>query len=167
MADMSINSLKNSLTNPAREYLWEILFANPKGGDTETLMLRARSSVIPGRSVGVIAVPYKQNAPIQYPGKVAFSHSFPCTFIEGEDREMWNAFYDWAQSIINVETGIGTPNVKTDLYMNLLDTDGTTSLKIKVVGCFIKEQSDITVTYEGEKAIEISIVWSYDYWVKS
>ena len=141
--------------------------ANPGGGDTETLLLRCRSSVIPGRSVGKIGVPFKQNAPIQYPGKIAFSQSFPCTFIEGEDREMWDAFYDWAQSVIDVETGTGSSNIKTDIYLHLIDTDGTVSKKIKLVGCFIANQDDISLSYDTEGAVVISITWSYDYWVKA
>jgi len=165
--DMSINSLKNNLTNLARDYLWEVLFASPKGGDTETLLLRCRSTSIPGRSVGSIAVPFKQNAPIQYPGKLTYSHSWSATFVEGEDREMWDAFYDWAQSIIDDETGIGSVNVKTDIYLNLLNTDGTSPMKIKIVGCFIKNQEDIAVSYDNEGGIMIPIVWSYDFWTKA
>ena len=38
---------------------------------------------------------------------------------------MWDAFYDWAQSIIDVETGLGSFNIKTDIYIHLIDTDGT------------------------------------------
>ena len=166
MAEMSVNALKNNLTNPARDYLWEVIFASPLGGDTNTLLLRARSSIIPGRSVGNIHIPFKQTGGVEYPGKLTFSHNWTCTFVEGEDAKMWKAFYDWAQKIINTETGIGNFSIKTDIYLNLLNTDGSSRMKIKIVGAFIKEAADITFDYVSDKEINIATTWSYDYWVQ-
>ena len=167
MPEMSVNSLKNNLSNPARTYLWEVLMANPKGGDTETLMLRCRSTNMPGVSVGKIGLPYKQNAPIQYPGKKAYPQTWTAVFVEGEDRAMWDAFYAWAQAIIDNETGLGSFNIKTDIYLHLIDTDGTVSKKIKLVGCFIQDQPDVALAYADETEINISVTFSYDYWVEA
>lgn len=166
MADMSINSLKANLTNPAREYLWEVIFSNPKGGDTETLLLRCQSTTIPGRSIGTIPVAYKGTGGVVYAGKLKFSHTWDCTFIEGEDRLMWNAFYDWAKSIIDEQTGMGSISIKTDIHLRLLNTDGTAPLSIVLVGCFLSDQKDIAISYASEKEMTISTTWSYDYWTK-
>jgi len=166
MAEMSVNSLKNNLSNPARTYLWEVLFANPLGGDTETLLLRCRSTSIPGVSVGSILLPFKQTGGVKYPGKKIYSHTWACTFVEGEDREMWDAFYAWAQAIINDETGLGSFNIKTDVYLHLIDTDGTVSKKIKLVGAYIESQDDVALSYDDEKEINIAVTFSYDYWTE-
>jgi len=167
MPEMGINSLKNNLNNPARSYLWEVLFPNPVGGDTDTLLLRCRSTSIPGVSVGSILLPYKQTGGVKYPGKKTFSHTWACTFVEGEDRAMWDAFYEWAQAIIDSETGLGSFNIKKDIYLHLIDTDGTVSKRIKLVGAYIESQDDIALSYDDETPILIAVTFSYDYWAKA
>lgn len=167
MSEMGINSLKNNLNNPARSYLWEVLFPNPVGGDTDTLLLRCRSTSIPGVSVGSILLPYKQTGGVKVPGKKTYSHTWACTFVEGEDRAIWDAFYDWAQAIIDDETGLGSFSIKKDIYLHLLDTDGTVSKRIKLVGAYLESQDDITLSYDEEGVIIISTTWSYDYWTKA
>ena len=166
MPEMGINSLKNNLNNPARSYLWEVLFPNPLGGDTDTLLLRCRSTSIPGVSVGSILLPYKQTGGVKYPGKKTYSHTWACTFVEGEDRAMWDAFYDAAQAIIDDETGLGSFGIKKDVYLHLLDTDGTVSKRIKLAGVYVESQEDIALSYDEEGAILISVSFSYDYWTK-
>lgn len=164
MGNMGINSLRNNLDNPARSYLWEVLFPNPLGGDTETLLLRCRSTSIPGVSVGSILLPYKQTAGIKYPGKKTYSHTWACTFVEGEDRAMWEAFYAAAQAVIHDETGLGSWGIKRDIYLHLQDTDGTISKRIKLVGAYVESQEDIALSYEEESVILVAVSFSYDYW---
>lgn len=166
MSNMGINALRNNLDNPARSYLWEVLIPNPLGGDTETLLLRCRSTSIPGVSVGGILLPYKQTGGIKYPGKKTYSHTWSCTFVEGEDRAMWEAFYEAAQAIINDETGIGSWGIKKDIYLHLQDTDDTISKRIKLVGAYVESQEDIALSHEDETVILIAITFSYDYWTE-
>ena len=167
MPEMSVNSLKNNLTNPARTYLWEVMLANPLGGDTETLLLRCRSTSIPGVSVGGILISYKQTGGVKYPGKKTYSHVWACTFVEGEDRAMWDAFYAIAQAIINDETGVGALSIKRDIYLHLINTDGTVSKKIKLIGAYVESQDDVALSHESETEINIAITFSYDYWTKA
>lgn len=166
MVDMSVDSLKNNLTNPARSYLWEVLFANPIGGDTDTFLIRCRSTSIPGRSVGKIHLAYKQTAGVEYPGKLTYDHAWPCSFVEGEDRAMFDALYDWAQAVVNDKTGLGQAVLKVDLYLNLLNTDGTTPMKIKIVGAYLESMESVGIAQESENEIVYPAVWSYDRWEK-
>lgn len=166
MAEMGINSLRNNLDNPARSYLWEVMLPNPLGGDTDTLLLRCRSTSIPGVSVGSILLPFKQTGGVKYPGKKTYSHTWSCVFVEGEDRAMWDAFYDAAQAIINDETGLGAWGIKKDIYLHLLNTDGTVAKRIKLVGAYVESQDDIALSYDDESVILISITFSYDLWTK-
>lgn len=167
MPEMGVNSLKNNLNNPARSYLWEVLFPNPDGGDTDTLLLRCRSTSIPGVSVGSILLPYKQTGGVKYPGKKTYSHTWACTFVEGEDRAMWNAFYEMAQAVVDDETGLGSFGIKKNIYLHLIDTDGTVSLRIKLVGAYVESQDDVAISYDDDAVILISITFSYDYWTKA
>lgn len=166
MSNMGINSLKNNLNNPARGYLWEVLFPNPLGGDTETLLLRCRSTSIPGVSVGGILLPFKQTGGVKYPGKKTYSHTWACTFVEGEDRAMWDAFYEAAQAVIHDETGLGAFGIKKDIYLHLINTDGTVSKRIRLVGAYIESQEDIALSYEDESVILVAVSFSYDYWTE-
>ena len=119
---------------------------------------------IPGVSVGSIHIPFKQTGGVKYPGKKTYSHTWSATFTEGEDRAMWDAFYAWAQSIINDTTGIGAAVIKTDIYLHLLNTDGTVSKRIRLVGCYTESQDDVSISQDSEGEIQISITFSYDYW---
>jgi hypothetical protein len=166
MPEMSVNSLKNNLGNPARSYLWEVLLANPLSGDVDTLLLRCKSASIPGVGVGSIKLNYKQTAGIKVPGKKTFPQTWTCVFVEGEDRAIWEAFYGAAQAIIDAETGLGAFNIKRDMYLHLIDTDGTVSKKIKLVGTYVENQDDIAISYDDDKEINVSITFSYDYWVE-
>lgn len=170
MANMGVNSLKANLTNPARVFLWDMLIPNPVGGgDTETLMVRCQSSVIPGRSVGEIKVPYKQTGGVKFHGKLAFPQSWKCTFIEGEDKKIFNAINGWNQKIVDAEGGISTadPDLKTDVYLTLLTTKGDTFHKIKLVGAYIQDVADVPVSYETEDTVKYDVTFSYDYWVEA
>jgi hypothetical protein len=167
-AQMSVNSLQNNLLNPARLFMWEMIIPKPIGGDSETMMLRCQSTTKPGRSVGEILIPYKQTAGIKYPGKLVYTHTIDFTFIEGEDREVFKGLYDWCNAVISDINGIsqGQLSVKTDIYLNLLNTDGTTAESIKLKGCYCQGIGDTPLSYNDEGAMIFTGTFSYDSWVK-
>lgn len=170
MTEMSAENLKNDISNPARVYLWDVLFANLVGGGSrDHLEIRAQSTAIPGRSFGEILVPFKGSAGIKFPGKLVLTHIWPAVFIEGDDREVWDAIYKWEQAIQDVRTGIGSPDalIKADIYLRLLGQSGTQATvtnKIKLVGCYPQAVDEVPVAYEDEGNIMYNVTFSYDYW---
>ena len=169
MAKMGADSLKNNLTNPARIYLWEVLFANPIGGGSgDVLELRCQTTAIPGRSVGQILIPFKGTGGIAFPGKVTFSHEWANTFVEGTDGAVFNALYQWFEAISESNSGQGNVDnaVKTDLYLHLIDQEGTVYRSIKLVGCYIKTMDDTPMPYGEEGAVMFNATFSYDRWEK-
>lgn len=167
MAKMSADNLKNNLSNPAKAYLWEVLFANPiGGGDAEVLELRCQTTIIPGRSVGEILVPFKATAGVKYPGKLTMTHVWTATFIEGTDGKVFDALHAWNQAIVDARTGMGGPDplIKSDIYLHLIDPQGVVYKRIKLVGCYIQSVDDTPVAYETEGNIMYSTSFSYDYW---
>ena len=165
---MSVDSLKANLTNPARTYLWEMIIpALPSGiGQPDDLLVRCQSSSLPGRSFGTILVPYKQSAGINYHGKLTYSHSWTCTFIEGEDHKIHDAIHAWNQHIIDDldNIGAGDTAIKTDIYLTLLTTKGDTYRKIRLVGCFPQDVADVDMSYDDENVVRFSVTFSYDKW---
>jgi len=167
MANMGADSLRTNLTNPARTYLWEVMFANPIGeGDADVLMLRCQTTNIPGSSVGEILVPYKQSAGIKFPGKLTMSHTWTCTFVESSDKKVFDALHSWRQAIVHSRLNVGGPDIaiKSDIYLRLLDTKGQVYQTIRLVGCYIQAVDDTPLAYEDEDVVRYSATFSYDYW---
>ena len=165
MANMSLDALKNHLSNPQMTFLWEIIIPAPiGGGEVEVYQLRAQSTQIPSRDQGQITIPFKQTAGVALPGKLAFTHKWECSFIEGEDKKVYDAIYGWMQSIVSVGTGTGAgdSSIKTDIYLTLLKRSGEVTLKLKLKGCYITSLGQTSLTYSDEKCIEYPVTWSFD-----
>jgi hypothetical protein len=166
---MSVNNLKANLTNPARTYLWDVLIPNPVGGgDAETLMLRAQSTSIPGREQGQILVPFKQSAGIEFPGKLAYEHTWTVTFIEGEDRKVFDSIYAWLQNVVHDadHISIGDISLKTDILLSLITTKGDEWMRIKLLGCYPKTVGSVDMTYANEGVVNFNVTFSFDSWVR-
>jgi len=168
MADMSADVLKNNLTNPAKSFLWEVLFTNPiGGGDADALDTRCRSTSIPGRGSSPINIPYMGTPGIVVPGKATLSHSWVVTFLENtEDRKTFDALYNWNEAIVGMRTGVGGPDptIKSDIYLRCLDQAGDAWLSIKLFGCFPSEVGEVSMSYEDNSTLIFSVTFSYDRW---
>jgi len=169
MARMGVDNLKANLSNVARVYLWEVLFPNVIGGgaDTETLLLRAQSTTLPQRSTGSIAVPYKQTGGVVYPGKVDFGdHTWEVTFVEGEDKAVFEAFYKWCEQVVSAREGVGAsaPEIKVDVQLNLLNTKGEPFLGIRLIGCWVRTIGRVDLSYERDEPLRFTVTFAYDWW---
>lgn len=165
--NMGVDVLKTGLTNPQRVYLWEILIPNLLGGgDAEILKARAQSTQIPGRGVGEIKIPHKQTAGVKYPGKLTYEQTWNVTFIEGEDKKVFQALHAWNQKVVHDVTGLsdGDENIKTNLYLQLLTTKGGESHKIKLVGCYPQTVAPVEMSYGGDGVVNLTVTFSYDSW---
>lgn len=168
MANMGIDALRARLTNPARIYLWEVEFTSPVGGDNrDALKIQCQSTSKPGRSVGRIHVPFKGTGGVNFPGKVTFSHEWPCTFVENSvDLAIGKALHGWQQAMMDARTGQGglDVDVKSDVYLRLLDQTNAVISTIKLVGCFVQTVDDVALTFEDESVLIYNTTWAYDYW---
>jgi len=165
MGIMGADTLKTTLTNPARSYLFDVLIPVPIGnGNTTTFQVKAQSSEIPERTNGVINVPYKQTAGIVFAGKLNYSHKWSCSFLEGEDKSIWNALSSWQQTIVDgvAGVGVGDPFYKTDCYLNLLRVDGTTFMSLKLKGAWVQSVGDVALSYGVESIITYNVTFAFD-----
>lgn len=169
MSKMNVDALKANLTNPARSYLWEILFVNPiGGGSSESLRLRCQSTAVPGFNFGSIVIPFKQTPGVKFPGKLNMSHTWTSVFIEGMDKKIFDSIYAWRQFVVNDVAGIGGPDtaIKSNIFLNLLDANGDYTSKFKLIGCYPESMDDTPLAYDDESELRYSVTWSYDYWVE-
>jgi len=165
MAEFGTDSLKANLTNPQREYLWEVLIPTPIGaGSTETFQVRAQSSQVPGRKNSPIPIPYKQTAGVVVAGKLEYDHTWACTFVEGEDKKVYDAIYSWQQAIVNdlAGVGVGDPLYKTDMFIILQTTAGGTSLQLKLKGAWVQELGAASLSYDSTNVIKYSVTFAFD-----
>ena len=148
--------------------MWQVLIPVPVGGgDPVTYQIRAQSSQIPGRSNDDISLPYMQTAGIVVAGKLAFPHKWACTFIEGEDKLVFDAIHSWQQLIVHDVAGIGVgdPSYKTDVYITLLTTQGDTFMALKIKGAWIQQNADLGLTYAaGDGTVKYAVTFTYDSW---
>jgi len=166
MVTMNSDALKNHITNPARPYLFELVIPDPGGGDSELWRMRGQSAVIPGRSFTKHHVDFKATGGVEYAGKERYGHRWETTLIESEDRETFNAFYTWMQEVLHNKTGIGAGDtvIKRDLYITLINTDGTVGDKIKIIGCFPEEVPDTPLDMGSDDILRYTCAFSYDRW---
>jgi hypothetical protein len=164
---MSLDTIKASLTNPLRAFLWDVIIPNMLGGgDATALQARAQSTQIPGRSVGEINIPYKQTAGIKFPGKLTYDHTWTVTFIEGEDLKVFDAIYGWSQMLVNDNTGVGQgdENIKTNLFFNLISTKSEDIKQVKLEGCYPQKIDTVALTYANDGTVSFTVTFSFDKW---
>ncbi len=167
MASMGTDVLKNNLNNPAKKWLWEVMFTSPVGGgDADILDTRCRTAGIPGRSVGEILLPYKGTPGLVYPGKLQMSHSWRTTFIESTDKKTFDALYGWHQAIVNAKTGVGGLDlaIKSDIFFKCLDQPGDTWLTIHLIGCYPADIGEVSMSYGDSSEVEFPVTWAFDRW---
>ena len=167
MANMGVDNLKNNLTNPARTYLWEVLVPVPKGdGDSDTYTIRAQSAEIPGRSNGEILIPFKQTAGIKVAGKLKYDQQWAVTFIEGEDKKVFDAIQSWQQLLVNNVTGIGVgdPFYKSDVYLTTITTAGAVYMKIKLRGAWVQNIGKVALSYANDGTVSYGVTFAFDTW---
>jgi len=118
--------------------------------------------------VGSILIPYKQSAGIKYPGKLTYSHTWDCAFIEGEDAAIFSDLYAWLQRLVDDydNTGDDDINVKTDIYLKMVSRDNSNTLTIRLVGCYPESIADIALAYDSEGNVVLPVTWSFDHWEK-
>jgi len=165
---ISVDTLKANLGSVAKIFLWDVQIPNPVGGgDPTTINLRAQSSQIPGRSVSVIEIPYKQGANLQFIGKLKYDHTWTCEFLEGEDRATFDWIYAWCQQMVNDDSNLseGEGGGRTDLYLTLVTTGNDVYNKIRMKDCFIESVGAVALQYSDETTpIKFSVQFRYNSW---
>lgn len=166
--NLSADNLRENLTNPARNYIWDLIIASPVGGgDAETLEIRCQSTVVPGRSFGGILVPFKNTPGVKYPGKPTVPHTWQCTFIESVDGQFHNIINTWMDFIGNMRTGQGAAadtSIKRNIALRLISPDNQIITRIKLVGCYPEDLADAPLSYDDEDRLLYTLTWSYDRW---
>ena len=164
-----ISALSANLGTPQRTFLWQVIFPNVIGGgsDTSTLLLRAQSTSLPERAVGRIELPFQQGPKLQFPGKLEYPHLWSCTFVEGEVGAVLDAFYGWAQKVVDDDTNIGSPKsqIISDIILQLVSTDGTSvTQEYRLIDCWLQKIDAVSLDYDTQGVIKFTVSFAYQSW---
>lgn len=163
--NIGVDTLKANLTNPARQYMWDVIIPSPiGGGDSKALQFRARATQIPVRENTAINIPYKQTAGFQVAGKLKYDHTWQCEFVEGEDGKVYEALYKWQQAIVNDSfgVGVGDPLYKTDGFLVMLKTSGEAWKKFRLFGLWVQTVQQLALAYDTDDYLKIVVVFAFD-----
>ena len=166
MREMSVESIKADLSSPARNYLWEFFVPNlPGGGDIDSIRTRCQVAELPNVGSEPIVIDWKAMK-FKVAGKMNYSQTISLTFLEAEDVKIMKALYNWRALITDPETGTGGQPVdyKADAYLELLKTDGSVYLDIRLIGAYPEEVPTIGLDMKANELIKPTLTLSYDRW---
>jgi len=167
MSEMSLDALRQNLTNPQRVYLWEFEIPAPKGsGDTDVWILRTQMMQEPGRRFDPIDIPFKGTGGFRVPGKEVYTHEITVRVLEGEDAKAFEAIQSWMELIRSNISGLGSadPDLKSDAIVRLLDSKGETTKAIKLVGMYPQEKPTVDLDYSTNDSQKYDVTFSFDRW---
>lgn len=165
--DLSIESIKSSLADPLRTYMWEMYIPNlPGGGDIEAVRMRCVAAALPNVASEPIVVDWRAMR-FKIAGKLNYSHTITLNFLESADRRVLVALYAWRTLVTNPEDGTGNSprDYKTDVYLSMLNMAGEEALRVQLMGCYPEEMQEVPLDYSTNEIIKQPLVLSYDRWI--
>jgi hypothetical protein len=164
---MGLDALRSNVSNPQRTYLWEFEIPVPKGvGDPDVFLLRCQAVEEPGRRFAPIDIPFKGTGGVRYPGKEEYDHEVTVRLIEGTDAKTYEFIQSWMKLIRNNTngTGLADTEIKADAVLRLLDQEGNTTKKVKLVGMFPQNKANVPLDYAVNDSMKYDITFAYDRW---
>jgi len=167
MAQMNLDALRTTLTDPQRIFMWEFEIPAPKGlGTPDIYVLRSQAVTEPGRNFEPIDINFKGTGGFRVPGRERYTHEFTVRMIEGEDARAYQAIQSWMKLIRDNVTGIGVADMdmKTDAVVTLLTTRGDVAKRIKIIGMYPQAKPDVTLDYDANDTEKYEITFAFDRW---
>ena len=178
MANMKIWERAGALEDIQRTFQWELVIPDIRSlvadVDVEALVIRARTSTIPGRTVEAIESyfgPTKQ----MFPGRITFTNTFNVTFEETQDQLISKTLYAWQERVMSIRDG--SPNAgfsevlrKRDLCTNIelypYNYGGDRKLEKKFVfhNAWLSGFDDISLEYATGDSVKFNATFTFDYW---
>lgn len=154
-----------TLADPLRVYNFEVYIPNvPGGGNGQEMSYRCTAANIPGFNYEKIAVNLGGHE-IEHVGRQMYSHTWACSFIEGENSVIRSALEDWGTLQGDRLTAAQQPSsvYKTEIYIRQLKADKVTiAREWKLVGAFVEDVADISLDRATSDAVRTEVTFSFD-----
>ena len=142
--------------------------------DQEDLLVRCRSVSIPPRTINAIQSDWMGMKQF-FPSKPDVGGTFVATFEETEDMKIQQIFYEWSQTIFNVNpkslltAGKSKRPLKRqltkDIFLIMFGYDGTPLPKsIRFTNAWVQNVADVPLDYGAGDSVKYSVTFQYDFW---
>jgi hypothetical protein len=162
--------LKN-LPDPQKVWMWELYIDIPRGIQTdvvsEDLLLRARTVVIPGRTINPIESNFMGTKAF-FPGKTEFTGQVSTSLEEREDQKIHSLLNSWMQYMFDWISGLQQGANKQDLVSDMIIKPYKSNGQplpntIKLYNCWPQAIADVSLDYAGAEFVRYEVTWQYDY----
>lgn len=169
----SISEFISKVSHGARANLFKVFINDFGMGDIELL---AKAASVPGRSMGLTELKYKNNI-VKIPGDTTSFAEWTITVINDETFLTRNAFEDWMEGIKSANE---TFSFKTNPISTSIDLfTGTAEIvcitpnddiigAYKLFNIFPTDLSPIDLSWDSADTIqEYTITFAYNYWIRT
>jgi hypothetical protein len=169
MAILGVDDFKAKLKGGgARPNLFKVTLNFPfyAGGESELASFMCKGANLPASMISTIPVPFRGRQ-LQVAGDRTFE-PWSVTIINDVDMNVRNAMERWMNGMNAHSTNTGFTNpqtYQTDLLVDQLNKDGSTSKRYIFRGCFPTMISAIDLSYDAVDTIEeFSVEFQVQYW---
>jgi len=127
-----------------------------------------QSATLPGRTMGVIEVPFR-GVKAKYAGNSVYA-DYNMTFLQDTNFTLNNAFEGWMEYIESIPAGIRAIDSSYKTLTEVVQLDGRQNAikNYLMVGSFASDKADNPLGQDAnDEASTFDITLTYDYWVSS
>jgi len=161
---MNITDFKSSFNNLARSTLYKVNL-DAQGIDGRKFQFRAKSTQIPGGTIGTIEVPY-MGRKIKIPGDRTYE-PWTVTILGDETFDIHTALYEWQKKINDPVLNTGTTNnetIKEDAIITTVNRDGSDGISYRIVGIWPSTVAPIELGWENnDTVVEFEVTFEVDF----
>jgi hypothetical protein len=177
-SNMHISRLKSIQADVQRTYNWEVIIEKPAGlsGDfweDDTLILRARSAMIPGSTITPIESTF-MGMKQYFAGNSELEHVLAIEFEEFEDQKLGKLLNAWQRIIFDAQTdklGEGdtvaskADYIAPEFKLRMLKQDGEPMDEAIVFeNCWLQNFASVQMAYGDASAVRYSCSFQWDYY---
>ena len=163
----NIESLK-SLGEPLKTFNYEVFIPQVPGNgiDGSNVRFYVDQASLPAVGTEQVSV-FAGGHELRYAGRGIYPHEWTIGMRAYENRETLNMLTIWHN--LQWDRINGTQNVsdvyKTTVFIQLNDSAGGVSHRIRMIGAFIANIGDVPLSPDSSNAIIVPVTFAYDYFV--
>ncbi len=180
MSDFRIWERAKALDDIQRTYNFELDIDIPdivfsgKIIDKESLLIRTRSAVLPGRTVEAIESYFGPTKQL-FPGRINFTNTFSVQFEETEDQAIAKTLYSWQEYIMSIGSASALGSSKATkksqivanymkLYMYKYGNNTKTAKMVVFKNAWLSGFDDVSLEYSSNDSVKYNATFTFDSW---
>ena len=154
-----------SLPDAAQSWNFDLFFPIIPGvGDARNLTYKCKGTTIPGSKIEQVLIELHGTQKAEA-GRAVYDHTFNATFLETVDYATYLGFRGWRDYMRSWKnnTGANSAGYKVNLELDVYDNAGEVSQTFILVGCFVMDINEVSLSGSESNAVEMSLSFSFDY----